>query len=126
MYPTIEIARRRCSFAEDRCLATRVRLGDFDGLQRMTSRVFWKKISAEDIKAQIDVVPTVFETTSEQKNDLPRVLGILNFVRSPKKKKRIHEFFDAKGKQILDELAGEATSISDFEPLNTIGPTTAP
>ena len=41
-------------------------------------------------------------------------------------KKAFVNSLDAKGRQILAELAGKATSASDPEPLNTTSPTTAP
>ena len=88
---------------------------------------FFEKISTEEIKAQIDIVPTSFETTSEQKNDLPTGAGGFEFrPLTEEEKKEFINSLDAKGKQILAELKGEATSISKSEPLNTTAPTTAP
>ena len=74
------------------------------------------------------------ETTGEIKeqidhNPLASSAGTGDFKFRPlteEEKKAFVNSLDAKGKQILAELAGEATSTSDPESLNTTSPTIAP
>jgi hypothetical protein len=66
------------------------------------------KISAEDVRAQIDIAPVVPETSAKQKNDA--TADSRNFEFRPLTEEEKEEFvnsLDAKGKQIYAELAAK-------------------
>ena len=83
---------------------------------------------------QVPGEPTVGrETIGEIKEQIDHPLapsaGAGDFEFRPlteEEKKAFVNSLDAKGRQILAELAGKATSTSDPEPLNTTSPTIAP
>ena len=66
-----------------------------------------KKIDTEDIKAQLDIVPVVPETSSPQDDPSTHAEGFGFRPLTEKEKEEFIGCLDSEGKQLLAELAGD-------------------
>lgn len=83
--------------------------------------------SETDVRLRVQRETTVGEIKEQTDHNPSAGAGDFGFrPLTEEEKKAFLNSLDARGSQILAELAGEATSTSDPEPLNTTSPPTAP
>jgi hypothetical protein len=93
-----------------------------DDVQKLVNTIL---IEIEKINGEGDTIPIVPGNGIKQKNVSSVQAGKFGFLPlTEEEKKEFMNSLDAKGKQMLAELAGEATRSTDPEPLNTLTPTT--
>jgi hypothetical protein len=89
-----------------------------DDVQKLVNTIL---IEIEKINGEGDTIPIVPGNGIEQKNVSSVQTGKFGFLPLTEgEKKEFMNSLDAKGKQMLAELAGEATRSTDPEPLNTL------